>query len=183
MVGKLIDFARTFLGVGWAMESPNIPGGDEDLNVAFCNDRQYTARDLSDRGVSCSAFINILWIHLLGLPARGEKMWGIVWWGNALRNREFFDQNKTYPSGTLLFRRRSIWTKSLEMRKGSTHGHLAMVTDHGRLIHSWPTYGVKEVPIREIHWHDKTLYPNGYFEFAVLPENWLKKSLAQDQWK
>ena len=139
----------------------------------FCTDRHYTLDELITRGIDSATLINIFYISLFGVPVRGEQLYDTIWWGYTLRIRQPFEQQKDYPPGTLLFRR----YKSKERP-----GHLAMVTQKDILIHAWPESGVEQHLIKDIHWFDRQEYPTGFFEFAILPQDWLKPSLVKDRW-
>ncbi|MCH9622046.1 MAG: hypothetical protein S4CHLAM20_14800 [Chlamydiia bacterium] len=169
-INQLLGIAREYKEIPYLLWISNV----EDEQACFCTDRIYSKEELNKRGINCAAFINILYIRLFGLPAHGEQLYGIIWWGATLRKRELFHPELDYPPGTLLFRRFRDWTDQ---------GHLAMVTEGGMLIHSWPVSGVEEEVIDEIHWCDREKFPNGYFEFTVKPGDWLKKTLVKDRWK
>lgn len=169
-MNQLVETARGYNRVPYKWWTPDV----EDEQACFCTDRFYTPQELMVRGVNCAALINILYISVFGVPAHGEQMYGTIWWGATLQIRELFREGESYPPGTLLFRR---------FRDLSDQGHLAMVTRGGMLIHAWSDTGVEEELIDEIHNCDRTRWPTGYFEFAVKPENWLKKTLVPDRWK
>lgn len=165
---KLLEIARGYKGIPYLRWSP---GMDIKEQVFFCTDRIYTREELNKRGINCAALINMIFISLFGLPNRGDEMYGTIWWGNVLvpKIREVFHIGKDYPPGTLLFRR---------FRDVSDQGHVALVSDNGNLIHSWSSKGVVEEPVVEVH----QTYAEGYFEYAILPEDWLKKDFVFTRW-
>ena len=132
---------------------------------------------LKENGTNCAGFINLL-RHFTGRSVPGEGEWrgGTGGWYDYLSDQgvlEKFDVERDYPIGTLFLR---------QYRDIEDQGHVAVYYSpdsdsktvlNGTIIHSYSDEEGGRIgltPMRMSHYWDSE---EGYYEYAVLPENWL----------
>ena len=136
-------------------------------------------------GVACSGFVNLL-MHKANITFpksqhtnRGGTWFWFNYWKKKGKVREF-DYTKKYPVGTILYRR---W------RNVKDQGHFAVLHSYnkkhpncllyGNIIHAYPydnkkggQVGVSSLGVDHFYNYN-TSHPEGYYEYVVLPKDWL----------
>jgi hypothetical protein len=181
-----LKFARSIIG------SPYVwwKGGESTLGdngpMWVANSKVPSIDQIMKEGTNCTGLLNLIY-RRLGKPipgvAKGNKLAGGTgaWYRYLKSVAEPFDYKKTYPTGTLLMR------KYVNVKD---QGHVAIVFEadarcvlFSKLLHSYTSVEYDETTCK-----DKTTpgiaidsnvgfshfwVPDGFYQFAVLPEQWL----------
>ena len=177
-IKNVLEYAKTLLGIKYALWEGgslttnvypfyvNVP--PSDMNISF----------FRKHGMNCAGFINILlWKFGRGVPFSGDAEvdeWrgGTYFWHHyfdKIGALKVFDIDAKYPVGTLFLR------KYVDEKE---QGHVAVLCELdsmcGKIIHSYKDErlgygGVAINTLRDSHF----IEPEGFYQFAVLPKNWL----------
>ena len=173
-IHDIISFAESFIGIKYVKWEKG-----KDYN--FHCDKLPTLESVRTDGVCCSSFINILMLYSgKEIPEHRNIMrGGTLYWtvffkdNNAL---EKFDYTKKYPLGTIFLR---------NFYNEADQGHMAMLTDYNtnepdkilyaKIIHAYVynehcAVGKTTLGVSHFSGNNDT----GYYEYAVLPQNWYK---------
>ena len=135
--------------------------------------------ELKNDGVNCASFINVLILysgkkipHHRNIFRGGTLFWTVFFQDKKVL--ENFDYTKKYPLGTLFIR---------NFRDEKDQGHIAMLSDYytkepskilySNIIHAYyykNFYGIGKTKLGISHFSNND--DKGYYEYAVLPENW-----------
>ncbi len=112
-------------------------------------------------GTNCAGLTNLM-LRAIGKKVPSVEGFGQGGTGTYAKYYEAvaqkFDIDQKYPSGTLVGRR---------YRGVNNQGHVAVVLANGHVLQSIPDEGVnKTYTLKQSH-------GKGYYEYAVLPEDWL----------
>jgi len=136
----------------------------------YCSEEPVSAEYVKQHGCNCAGLINIIATLSNSLiPGFAEKDYyagGTYAWFEYLSKRGLLQPltMKSYPAGTLLFRK---------YRNPEDQGHVAILYTSGplleqKLLHSYAAAGIKiDSTVAESH----NWVPEGYYEYAS--ENWL----------
>lgn len=136
---------------------------------------------LKMEGVCCSSFINLLMLYSgKTIPEHRNIMrGGTLYWAVFFRDHdvlEKFDYTKKYPLGTIFLR---------NFYSEQDQGHMAMLTDYNtnepdkilyaKIIHAYvcnehSAVGKTTLGVSHFSVNDDT----GYYEYAIMPQNWYK---------
>ena len=113
------------------------------------------------KSASCAGLTNLM-LRSINVPLPYSKRGGtggtLAYYDYYKDVAEDFDINKKYPEGTLIGRK----YYNIE-----DQGHVAVVLKNGKLLQSYPNAGVTDnITIAQSHM-------GHYYEYAVLPQNWL----------
>lgn len=173
-IEEVLTFAESLIGIKYTLWK----GGplSKDIYPFYVNeipDIEY----IKQNGLNCAGFINLLRLKSgKDVPGNGDYKGGTLSWFNYFKEEnslELFDYRKKYPLGTLFLRKyRSIIDQ----------GHLAVLYEldennvwlNNTIIHSYydkdedsGTVGLSI--LGDSHYS----IPEGYYEYIILPENWI----------
>lgn len=176
---KTLKYSKKLIGIKYKWWKPEIDGDEY-----FALDKDYTIDELKEKGIGCTGFVNLVYkFHNDGyFPDEGKKgRGGTGWWYRYLKKHdalEEFDYEKDYPTGTLFLRK----YKNIE-----DQGHVAILTKktdrllYSKIQHSYADDSMEEGGINALtmlgysHFYLPMWSKKGYYEYASLPEKWLKK--------
>lgn len=177
---ELLKFAKKLIGIKYTWWTDNEKNEDDFFYVNSIP----TRKTLEQKGINCSSFINVLRqstgkkIPESNSPYRG----GTYFWYRYLKSKnvlEPFDYTKDYPLGTLFLRK---------YKNISDQGHVAVYYKkykkdptkllYGEIIHAYaddthPTGGQVGTTIFGFSHFYEGGGKEGYYEYAILPKNWL----------
>ena len=181
-IEEVIEYAKKMEGIKYTWWF----GSDTEEDIFYCNEIP-TMEKLNERGINCAGLINIMRIYSGGeIPEQKdaeEVRGGTQFWYNyfnSVEKLEVFDYEKSYPLGTLLLR---------DYKDINDQGHLAVICEHskkepkkilyGSIIHAFAGGDGENgrVGITNLGSSHFSLINNdgeGYYEYAILPEDWLK---------
>tara|TARA_B100000963_G_scaffold358967_1_gene384968 strand:+ start:5481 stop:6008 length:528 start_codon:yes stop_codon:yes gene_type:complete len=128
-------------------------------------------------GINCAGLINIMRLNTSGsVPGEGNWRGGTLSWYEYLKSKDVlidFDYRRNYPKGTLLLR---------NYRNENDQGHLAVICEKDKqgkwlnddIIHAHNNGSDGLVGICKLGF-SHYIIPEGYYEYAILPEDWLYK--------
>lgn len=193
-VKDMLKYAKKLIGIKYVWWKGD--GTDPKDMFYFEIEENPSIEDLRKRGVNCSGFFTLLYRHACGgVPEYRTKcaLGGIGYWYYYFRKYkmlEKFDYTKDYPLGTVFFRRyRNVkdqghvavfYKKYKKDPKKILYGtiiHATSLSDpDGHIDHSvdFPEGGL--VSLRQLGMSQfGDFYPEGYFEYVITPDKWLKK--------
>ena len=133
---------------------------------------------IKQNGINCAGFINLLRLKSgKDVPGNGDYRGGTFSWFNHFKEKnclEVFDYRKRYPLGTLFMR---------EYRSIKDQGHCAVLYEldkndlwlNNKIIHSYNDENGGTVGLSVLG-HSHYSIPEGYYEYIILPENWLLRT-------
>jgi hypothetical protein len=171
---KALKYGETLIGLEYKWWT----GQDRDDFHYY--DKPQDIPFIRKNGIACSGFANLL-MHKVGveMPKNKSKHRGGTgfWYRQFKKNKKLrdFDYHKDYPPGTMLFRK---------YRNVEDQGHIAILHSvspgkllYGKLIHAYADnseggkVGITIVGCSHF-WEDGG-GDEGYYEYAILPEDWL----------
>lgn len=127
-------------------------------------------------GCNSAGFINLICrflnLQIPGLSMRLPYAGGISVWFDYLNTfglLEGFKPERNYPAGTLLLRN---YSNSID------EGHIAIVLDVMRLVHSYSPSGIY---IDESYYISHNWLPEGYYTHVCLPQKWIQNKLFKNE--
>lgn len=173
---EMLRFAESLIGIKYTLWQ----GGDlsKDIYPFYVNEIP-SIEYIKQNGINCAGFINLLRLKSgMNVPGSGEFKGGTFSWFNYFQDKnclEVFDYKVRYPIGTLLLRK---------YRSVDDQGHLAVLYEldknklwvNDKIIHSFydENNGNGKVGISKLG-HSHYCIPEGYYEYIILPENWILK--------
>lgn len=181
-VEKILQYARQLDGVKYTWWT-----GSEKEDIFYC-DEIPSMKKLREKGINCAGLINVMRMYSgREIPAQNDELivrGGTRFWYNyfdKLGKLELFDYEKSYPLGTLLLR---------DYKNIIDQGHMAVICEHskeypkkilyGSIIHAYvghedgKTGRVGITNLGSSHFCLTSKEDKGYYEYAILPEDWLK---------
>tara|TARA_Y100000816_G_scaffold227267_1_gene172319 strand:+ start:2581 stop:3108 length:528 start_codon:yes stop_codon:yes gene_type:complete len=171
---ELIRFAESLIGIKYTLwQGGSLLKEPHPFYVNEIPDIEY----IKQHGINCAGFINLLRLKSgRNVPGNGDFKGGTFSWFNYFQDKkclEVFDYRKRYPIGSLLLRNyRSIYDQ----------GHLAVLYEldknniwlNNKIIHSYydKNNDNGRVGISKLG-YSHCCIPEGYYEYIVLPENWI----------
>jgi hypothetical protein len=160
-IQRCLAKADEYIGIPYSGWNPNVSCfGDHGPFWSF-NGPAPSFDRVKRELLNCVGLINVIRRDLgLEIPGAADQTYyagGTYEWYMYLDRKKklhSFDPKKTYPKGTLLLRC---------YRDEEDDGHLAIIRDKQKVVHSIRAGGVK---------HD-IVWPN-YYEYACAPEDWLQ---------
>jgi hypothetical protein len=155
-VSRALAYGKSLIGTpyGW-WYSGGIPAG-EPMWAASGAPPSYIG------AANCAGLTNLM-LRSVGkdVPGYGGTgSYGDYYWDVS----EYFDPNRDYPPGTLIGR---------YFRDSYDQGHVAVVIEGGYVLQSYPDYYGGSYPGVNDWWTVAESHDGYYYEYAVLPQNWL----------
>lgn len=173
-----IEFGAKILGTPYTWWT----GTSRDREDIFYFDGMPTREKLEKYGVNCAGLVCLM-RHAAGasvIKSDDRDRGGVGWWHSYFKNRGFlmeFDDTVDYPVGTLFLR---------EYRNTDDQGHLAIYYSksntktkeskvlYGTIIHAYAdSSDCGQVGLSRMGTSHFWNGSSGYYEHAILPENWL----------
>ena len=171
---EILKFAESLIDIKYTLWK----GGSlsKDIYPFYVNEIP-SIEYIKKNGLNCAGFINLLRLKSgKDVPGTGEDRGGTLSWFNYFKDKkclEVFDYRKNYPVGTLFFRKyRSIMDQ----------GHFAVLYEldkndlwlNNKIIHSYydKEEGNGKVGLSVLGYSHYSI-PEGYYEYIILPENWM----------
>jgi hypothetical protein len=136
----MMEYAETFLGIPYRWWNPEVSCFDT-TGPFWAGCTEEVSLETAKKGeMNCAGFLNLLCLKA-GLPIPGAKekhfyAGGTGMWWNFFEERGMmipYEAGISYPVGSILLRK---------YRDEGDQGHIAIVHDERRIIHSWPEGGV-----------------------------------------
>jgi len=179
-IKDILEYSKSLEGIKYTWWTK---GSTNEAPHPFYIEKIPTKAYLKKHGINCAGFINLL-RQKAGkkVPGSGINRGGTDGWFNYLKKKqvlEKFDDIKNYPLGTLFLRK---------YRNVEDQGHVAVYLTkgknpnrplYGEIIHSHAAEpdpkdcGVDITAFGWSHFWNRDTSPNGYYEYAVLPKDWL----------
>ena len=173
-IDDILKYAKSLMGVKYTWWKC---GSTTQKDHPFYVDKLPTKKYLKENGINCAGLINLLRLKVgKEVPGKGNEKGGTVAWLKFLKKKdvlEKFNYTNKYPVGTLFIRK---------YRNVKDQGHVAVFYSqsedkmllHGKIIHAY-AYGNKgKVGLTPLGYSHFSI-PEGYYEYAIKPENWLFK--------
>jgi len=169
MISNTLEYAKTLIGTKYTLW---VGGKTTDKSYPFYVNRIPRRCNIKKYGINCAGLINILRLNTgRKIQGGGPYRGGVLQWYQFLRRRgvlQRFDFHKDYPIGTLFIRK---------YRNEFNQGHLAILIDKSssgkKIIHAFGNkYGKGKLCLSSLH-DSHYSYPHGYYEYVVMPGNWL----------
>jgi hypothetical protein len=173
-VTKALSYAQSILGTHYTWWT----GTSKDREDIFYFDGPPTETELNKYGVNCAGLICLMRYAADSKKIHSTEKYrgGVGYWYQhfTLKNVLLpFDDEFDYPLGTLFLRK---------YRDVNDQGHVAVYLEkptyrpankplYGKIIHAYSDDGVGISYLGRSHFWDGG--GKGYYEYAILPENWL----------
>lgn len=164
LVQKGIDFGKELIGLpyGWW------EGGPLQKKEPMWAENKKTPETKEIKSANCAGLLNLIFRHLkIELPhSKKGGIGGTMAYYDYYKKKgviEDFDINKEYPTGTLIGRK---------YKNVKDQGHVALTVNRQNktyVLQSFDKEGVNmKYTLKESH-------DGGYYQYAVLPENWVHR--------
>ncbi len=136
----MMNYAETFLGIPYRWWNPEVSCCDTSGPFWAGCEGEIPLENIQTGHMNCAGLLNLLCLKA-GLPIPGAKeknfyAGGTGMWWNFFEKENMmvpYEAGKVYPVGSILLRK---------YRDEGDQGHIAIVHDEQRIIHSWPEGGV-----------------------------------------
>ncbi len=136
----MLAYAETLLGIPYRWWNPEVSCCDTS-GPFWAGYTEEVPLEIIQKGhTNCAGFLNLLCLKF-GLPIPGAKEHHFyaggtgLWWQFFEESSRMapYQEERLYPKGTILLRK---------YRDEGDQGHIAIIYDEKRIIHSWPEKGV-----------------------------------------
>ena len=175
-VFAIIDFGKQLLGAPYLGWDGNFT--DNKIEPFYVKEKK-SVEYVKKHGVCCSGFINLL-VHHVGLKINhsGPYSGGTDGWYCYLKKKnclQKFSETNWYPIGTLFLRNYYNY---------KDQGHMAILYNYtigsiekkdimeANIIHAYYDDNVSHVGITTLN-YSHSIKNKSYYEYAILPEDWL----------
>ncbi len=136
----MYSYAKTFLGIPYRWWNPDVSCCENTGPFWSAEGPEVSLEEVQKGHANCAGLLNLI-CRKYGLPIPGSKTKDyyaggtVAWWTffETEGNLQPFDIEKEYPMGTILLRK---------YRSVEDQGHIAIVCEKDKIIHSWPETGV-----------------------------------------